>query len=117
MKHWSKQQKIFGVLVVLSLCELLFSWGRATIDAIDFSADQVDHVRLYCAQMSFDEAAEVRDPEEIQALIDSVNALQNFGFDLKGLVQFGWGMGGSKLHEYSFFMKNGGLFFHHLFLQ
>lgn len=107
MKRWSKQQKIVGVLVVLSLCELLFSWGRGTIQAIDFSADQVDHVRLYCAQMSFDEVAEVANPEEIQALIDSANALRNSDFDLKGIFQFGLGMGGSKLHEYDFCMKNG----------
>ena len=112
MKYWNKIKERPGLVarvlvVILGFCELLYGWGQGTIDAIDFSADQVDYVRLYCAQLSFDGVAEVRDPEEIQTLIDSANALRNSGFDLKGIFQFGLGMGGSMLHEYDFFLKNG----------
>ena len=111
MKRWSKKQKILGLLAVtLCFCAWLFGWGRGSIDVIDFSADQVDYVRLYCAQLSFEDVAEVRDPEEIQALIDSANALRHTGSDFKRVLQYGLGVGGSKLHEYDFFLKNGDTF-------
>ena len=51
-----------------------------------------------------------RNPEEIQALIDSANALRYTGSDFKRIVQYGLGAGGSKLHEYDFFLKNGDTF-------
>ena len=111
MKRWSKKQKILGLLAVtLCFCAWLFGWGRGSIDVIDFSADQVDYVRLYCAQLSFEDVAEVRYPEEIQALIDSANALRHTGSDFKRILQYGLGVGGSMLHEYAFFLKNGATF-------
>jgi len=112
MKSWNQIKERPGwitllLVVILGCCELVYGWGQGTIDAIDFSADQVDYVHLYCAQLSFDGVAEIRDSEEIQALIDSANALRNSGFDFKGVFQFGLGMGGSMFHEYDFFLKNG----------
>ena len=41
-----------GVLAAaLLLCAWLFGWGRGSIHVIDFSADEVDHVRLSCDQL------------------------------------------------------------------
>ena len=108
MKRWSKRKKLLGLLAVaLCFCAWLFGWGRGTIDVIDFSADEVDYVRLGCAQLYFEDAAEIRDPGEIQALIDAANAMKHTGSRFKRVLQYGLGVGGSKLHEHAFFLKNG----------
>ena len=108
MKRLSKRKKILCLLAA-ALCfgAWLFGWGKGTIDVIDFSAEQVEYVQLYCAQLSFEQAAEIRDPKEIQALIDSANALRHTGSNFKRVLQYGLGVGGSKLHEHTFYLKNG----------
>lgn len=103
----TKKRLCLLLAVVLCFCAWLFGWGQGTIDVIDFSAEDVDYVRLGCAQLYFDAAAEIREPEEIQALIDSANALQHTGSNFKRVLQYGLGVGGSKLHEHAFFLKNG----------
>lgn len=112
MKRFQLRKKTLSLLLasVLCFCAWLFGWGRGTIDVIDFSADQVDYVRLSCAQLYSEAAAEIRDPEEIQALIDSANALQHTGSSFKRVFQYGLGVGGSKLHEHAFFLKSGDTF-------
>lgn len=108
MKRWSKRKKLLGLLAVaLCFCAWLFGWGRGTIDVIDFSSDDVDYVWLYCAQLSSEGVSEIRDSKEIQELIDSANALQHTGSRFKRVLQYGLGVGGSKLHEHAFFLKNG----------
>lgn len=91
----------------LLLCVWLFGWGRGSNNVIDFSADEVDHVRLSCAQLYNQGAAVVKDPEEIQALIDSANAFQDTGSNVKNTFRYGVFAGGSMLHEYAFFLSNG----------
>lgn len=108
MKRWPKRKKLLSLLVVtLCFCAWLFGWGRGTIDVIDFSADEVDHVRLSCAQLYSEGAAEIRDAGEIQALINAANAMKHTGSSFKRVLQYGLGVGGSKLHEHAFFLKNG----------
>lgn len=111
MKRWPGKQKILALLAAaLCFCAWLFGWGRGSIDVIDFSADQVEYVRLGCAQLYFEDAAEIRDPEEIQSLIDSANALKHTGSKFKWVFRYGLGVGGSMLHEHAFFLKNGDIF-------
>ena len=111
MKRLSKRKKILCLLAAaLCFCAWLFGWGKGTIDVIDFSAEDVDYVRLSCAQLYSYDAAVVSDPEEIQMLIDSANALRHTGSHFKRVFQYGLGAGGSKLHEYDFFLKNGDTF-------
>ena len=109
MKQLKITKKALCLLPVASLCfcAWLFGWGKGTIDVIDFSADDVDYVRLGCAQLYFEDAAEIRDPGEIQALIDAANAMKHTGSSFKRVLQYGLGVGGSMLHEHAFFMKNG----------
>lgn len=103
----TKEKLCLLLAAVLCFCAWLFGWGRGTIDVIGFSADEVEYVRLGCAQLYYEAAAEVRDPEEIQALIDSANALRHTGSDFRRILQYGFGVGGSMLHECAFFLKNG----------
>ena len=108
MKRWPNRKKLLSLLAVaLCFCAWLFGWGRGTIDVIDFSADEVDHVRLSCAQLYSEVAAEIRDAGEIQALINAANAMKHTGSSFKRVLQYGLGVGGSKLHEHAFFLKNG----------
>ena len=115
MKGMTKPKRLLmlaGVLLVLvlALCVRLFGWGRGSINIIDFSADQVDHVRLGCAQLYNQGTALIQDPEEIQQLIDEANSLRHTGSDVKWIFQYGLFSGGSMLHEYNFQLKNGETF-------
>ena len=115
MKGLTKPKLVLILAVILlagalALCAWLFGWGRGSIQVIDFSADQVDHVRLSCAQLYNQDAAVIQDPEEIQQLIDEANSLRHTGSDVKWIFQYGLFSGGSMLHEYNFQLKNGETF-------
>lgn len=112
MKRLKLTKKKLGLLLAAALCfcAWLFGWGQGTIDVIDFSADDVDYVRLGCAQLYSYDAAVIGDPEEIQALIDSANSFRHTGSKFKRIFQYGLGVGGSMLHEHAFFLKNGDIF-------
>ena len=115
MKGLTKPKLVLILAVILlagalALCAWLFGWGRGSIQVIDFSADQVDHVRLSCAQLYNQDAAVIQDPEEIQQLIDEANAPQHTGSSIKRIFQYGLFVGGSMLHEEAFFLKNGETF-------
>ena len=103
----TKQTLCLLLAAGLCFCVWLFGWGRGSIDVIDFSADQVDHVRLGCAQLYSEDAAEIRDPEEIQTLIDSVNALRHTGSSFKNILRNGPFAGGCVLYEHVFSLKGG----------
>ena len=56
-------------------------WGWGTLHIIDFSAQDVEYVNISCSHLR--KIGTVRDPEEIQALIDEANSMQNRGTSLK----------------------------------
>ena len=49
----------------------------------------------------------VKDPEEIQALIDAANVFQHTGSDIKNIFRYDLFAGGSMLHECAFSLVNG----------
>lgn len=111
MKHIPKGQKWLaaGVLVlaaVLLLCAWMFGWGRSSIQVMDFSADAVERIELSCTLPNSHRTV-VRDQEDIQALIDSVNAFQHTGNELKNLFRSGVFSGGTVLYEFHVFLDNG----------
>lgn len=109
MKHHLTKQRVFLaaicvllVVVIPFLWYWLFGWG--TIKVIDFSATDVEYVKISCSHHS--ECGTIFDPVEIQALIDEANAMENRGSDLKTLVN-GVFMGGAVLYESTFYLNNG----------
>ena len=84
----------------------LFGWG--SIGVIDFSAADVEAVEISCTHTPG--RGTIRDPGEIQALIDEVNTMQNRGSTVKRLLR-GIGMGGGILYDYDFHLKDGSAFF------
>ncbi|MBC5716472.1 hypothetical protein [Flintibacter faecis] len=80
----------------------LFGWG--TVHIIDFSAQEVESVQISCSH--YPERGTIYDPEEIQALIDEANAMQNKGSRVK-LLLHGIGVGGSILYYYNFYLTDG----------
>ena len=111
MKRIPKRQKwlaagVLALAAVLLLCAWMFGWGQGSIQVMDFSADAVERIELSCT-MPNSHRTVVQDKEDIQALIDSVNAFQHTGNDLKYLFRSGLFSGGTVLYEFHVFLTNG----------
>ncbi len=94
-----------GLVLALALLAWIYGWGGGPINALDFPAEDVDHIRL-SDPLS---AVELTEPEDIQALLDAVNAFRHSGNMLKdhpGLL-FGFALGGTKLYTVKVFLKSG----------
>lgn len=109
-KKWKLLVFFCGILIViLVLCIWLFGWGQGNINAIDFSAAEVERVQLSCAQLYAKGPAVICDPTEIQTLIDAINDFRDTGSDIKWLFKYGLFVGGSVLYEYTFYLTNGNI--------
>lgn len=109
MKHHLTKRRMFLVAICVLLMILvpflwywLFGWG--TIEVINFSASDVEYVKISCSHYS--EYGTIFDPVEIQSLIDEANAMKNKGSDLKTMVD-GVFMGGAVLYEITFHLNDG----------
>lgn len=74
----SGKLKILVILFVIAAPIFWYwFWGWGTLHIIDFSAQDVEYVNISCSHLR--KIGTVRDPEEIQALIDEANSMQNRG--------------------------------------
>lgn len=117
MKIQSKKRIIpvvIALAVVLALCAWTFGWGRGNIGVMEFSADEVDRIELFCTDVRVDlHAAIVTEKDDIQALIDSVNSFRHTGSAVKELFRHGiaiGGLGGTVLYEFDVYLSNGDTF-------
>ena len=102
---------ISGIILaaVPLLCAWLFGWGRGDIDAIPYSAQEIDRVELSTTALGYERyRASVTDRADIQALVDSLNSFQHTGSGLKDLFKYGVGAGGTTLYVCDIVLSNGG---------
>ena len=96
----SGKLKILVILFVIAAPIFWYwFWGWGTLHIIDFSAQDVEYVNISCSHLR--KIGTVRDPEEIQALIDEANSMQNRGTSLKKLIH-GIFQGGGVLYDLYF---------------
>ena len=101
----SGKLKILVILFVIAAPIFWYwFWGWGTLHIIDFSAQDVEYVNISCSHLR--KIGTVRDPEEIQALIDEANSMQNRGTSLKELIH-GIFQGGGVLYDLDFYLTDG----------
>ena len=90
---------------VLAFCAWIYGWGGGPIQLLDFPAEDVEYIRLSDPR----HAVEVTEPEEIQALMDAVNAFRHSGNQIKHhpFLLFGFAIGGTQLYTFHVFLKSG----------
>lgn len=94
-----------GLAAVLALFAWIFGWGGGPINLLDVPAEDVEHIRLSDGLR----AADVTEPEELQALIGTVNSFRKSGNNLKHhpFLLFGFATGGTRLYTFRVFLKSG----------
>lgn len=114
MKRPLKKWMLAVVIVlaaILALCAWMFGWGRGDIMVMGFSANEVDHIDLFCTDTRVGlHKAVVTEKNDIQALIDSVNSFQHTGSSVKNLFRYGIGAGGTVTYDYYVHLSNGDTF-------
>lgn len=90
---------------VLAFFAWIYGWGGGPVNLLDFPAEDVARIRLSDSLR----AAEVTEPEDIQALMDTVNSFRRSGNQLKHhpFLLFGFAIGGTELYTFRVFLKNG----------
>lgn len=114
MKTLSKKQMLSAAIalaVILALCAWIFGWGRGDINVMEFSANEVNRIELYCTDVRVGlHYAVVTEKDDIQALIDSVNSFQHTGSAVKDLFRYGIGIGGTLMYDFDVYLTNGETF-------
>jgi len=113
MKRMTKKRGwlvVCGVVLAagLVLCAWIFGWGRGDINVMEFSADAVDHIELYCTvpRLGLHKAA-VTEKDDIQALIHSINSFSHTGNAIKEILKGSIMSGGSTLYTFYVYFLNG----------
>lgn len=94
------------IVIVLALCSWLFGWGRGAINAVDFTADEVESLKLSCTLYET-EPVTVMEKDSIQIAIDGINSFIHSGKTIKNIFRDGIGVGGSVLYEFYFILSDG----------
>lgn len=117
MERQSKKRLIpvvIALAVILALCAWTFGWGRGDINVMEFSANEVDRIELFCTGVHVDlHTAVVTEKDDIQAFIDSINSFQHTGSIVKELFKHGipiGGLGGAVLYSFNVYLSNGDTF-------
>lgn len=94
-----------GLALLLVFFAWIYGWGGGPINLLDFPVEDVARVRVSQGLR----AAEVTEPEDIQALMDAVNAFRHSGNEIKNhpALLFGIAMGGTQLYVFHVYFKNG----------
>lgn len=95
-----------ALIVIFLLCSWLFGWFAGSINVIDFEADNVEHLRLSCALFGY-EAVTITQKDDIQTVIEKVNSFNHSGKEIKNVLKYGIGAGGSVLYNFDFYLENG----------
>lgn len=94
-----------GLALLLAFFGWIYGWGGGPINLLDFPVEEVARIRVSQSLR----VAEVTEPEDVQALMDAVNAFRHSGNSIKDhpALLFGFALGGTQLYEFHVFFKNG----------
>nr|WP_325237911.1 hypothetical protein [uncultured Oscillibacter sp.] len=108
MKVFSNRRIWLGgglLAAALAFCAWIYGWGGGPIRLLDVPAEDVARIEL----SSSGRAAVVTESEELQVLMDTVNAFRHSGNEIKNhpALLFGAALGGTKLYEFRILFKSG----------
>ena len=112
MKKHSKKAMLFlasvALLAIAATASWIFGWTEGSLHALDFDAGAVEQIVFSCDNAQI-VSTNISDPEDIQALIDTINSFEHKGNMLrKGFsAAFSSSSGGHILYVFQVMMKTG----------
>ena len=96
---------------ILALGIWVFGWGGGPIHVLRVSPEEVDQIELYYTRVN-PYPVSVTEPQDIQTVLDEVNALRYTGNQLRALpllpvFLFTGGMGGTTVYEITVHLTDG----------
>lgn len=97
------------LILIVFLCSWAYGWGGKNIDIMDFDADDVNHIDLGGNISGRYYTVTVSEKDDIQAIIDAVNAFRHTGNEVKYILKYGIGVGrgGTALYSFDVYLSNG----------
>ena len=108
-RHWL----VLGFLLLASVLVVGFwgyGWAGGDIDVFDFTAEKVERVELYTNDVNFTAnymtgpgmgsgTSTVTERADIQRMIDTINAFQYAGNQIRDIIEYGVALGGGIRYE------------------
>ena len=112
MKKHNKKVMFFltsiALLAIAATISWIFGWTEGSLNALDFDASAVEQIVFSCDNAQI-VSTNISDPEDIQALIDTINNFDHRGslFRKGFLVAFSSSSGGHIRYVFQVMMKTG----------
>ena len=74
------------LLLLLAFCSWLFGWFSGSIDVIDFTAEEVEHLRLSVTLFGY-EAVTISDTDDIRMVIENINSFRSTRSGIKNVLK------------------------------